>query len=183
MIISKYYKKKVLSRQGNSNIRPTTAKVRESVFNIIRSFTMKNSLQIHELSFLDLYCGTGSIGIEAISQGFSYVCFVDKQKKWLKCIEEKLSSIHLNKYSCLNLNAISFVNRYNRIFDVIFYDPPYQQLDHTHVDKIIHYFMKINSLLILEVNKRINYVIPDTCNLITHKKYGHCQLITISKIH
>ena len=79
IIAGKYKNKKIVSniKGASSTIKPTTSKIRESVFNIINNYFAQYDLITEESSFLDLCCGTGAIGIEAISRGFKQVYFLD----------------------------------------------------------------------------------------------------------
>ena len=79
IISGKYKNKEIFSsiKGVYSNIKPTTSKVKEAAFNIISSISQKYSLVIQDLKFLDLCCGIGSIGIEAISRDFDTIYFID----------------------------------------------------------------------------------------------------------
>lgn len=108
--------KKLLEFKGR-DIRPTSDRAKESLFNILGD-------RVLDCDFLDLCSGTGSIGIEAYSRGANSVTFVDNDKESIKLTQKNANSIGLDKDFCLS-DAISFVKRTNDSFDIIFFDPPY----------------------------------------------------------
>ena len=82
IIAGKYKNKKIISTVKGivPSIKPTTAKVKEAIFNIINNYFANNCFNIDESLFLDLCCGSGAVGIEAISRGFKQVYFIDKKQ-------------------------------------------------------------------------------------------------------
>lgn len=108
--------------EGN-HTRPTTDRIKETLFNILQ-FGIPGSY------FLDLFAGSGQIGLEALSRGADYAVFVDCNKKACACIEENIHFTHFEKKSrLLSMEALpalrSMEGRY--AFDYIFMDPPYGQ--------------------------------------------------------
>ncbi len=119
----------VASKKGiKKRLRPTTGKVREALFDILRG-------SIKDVRFLDLYAGTGAIGMEALRQGASEVVFVEANKNYTKDIHRSLQRSGLSeRASIFNKKALSFIEwaEANRsTFDIIFLDPPY------HTDEVI----------------------------------------------
>jgi len=102
--------------------RPTTDRIKESLFNIIAP-------DIYDCEFLDLFSGSGSIGIEALSRGAKKAVFVDSARKALDTIEHNLNHTKLaDKAEIIRtevLAAIKMLGSKNAKFDIIFMDPPY----------------------------------------------------------
>ncbi|MEA5085186.1 MAG: 16S rRNA (guanine(966)-N(2))-methyltransferase RsmD [Lachnospiraceae bacterium] len=102
--------------------RPTTDRIKETLFNIIAP-------DIYECEFLDLFSGSGSIGIEALSRGAKKVVFVDNGGKALEAIEYNLNHTKLSDSADIIrtevLPAIRMLGSKNAKFDIIFMDPPY----------------------------------------------------------
>jgi len=110
--------RKILVPHGLA-LRPTAAKVRSALFDIL-------SHQIIGASFLDLYAGTGAIGIEAISRGAHRTYFVEQDKKHLKNLENNLERCCLrDKSEIISGTASVFLNQIKHVFDLVFVDPPY----------------------------------------------------------
>ncbi len=110
--------------KGNT-VRPTTDRVKESVFSILRE-------QVVDANFLDLCAGTGSIGIEALSRGAKHVTFVEREPRCIHIIERNLAGCDVTRrhrqvrlLRCPIAKGISHLQRRTQ-FDVIYFDPPYR---------------------------------------------------------
>jgi len=105
-----------LKTPENYDIRPTTDNVKESVFNIIQ-------FDIEGRRVLDLFAGTGQLGIECLSRGAREAVFVDKSRDAVKIIRDNLKTCGLNG-TVLQEDALTFLRSCGK-FDIIFIDPPY----------------------------------------------------------
>lgn len=115
--------RKAFSRKDEGDeLRPTSAKVREALFDILRN-------DLKGASFLDLYAGTGGVGIEALSRAAAKVTFVESNKLRVMLIERLTSEFGFKDRSkVVNMNARDFVMKEagrGRRYDIIFLDPPY----------------------------------------------------------
>jgi 16S rRNA (guanine966-N2)-methyltransferase len=114
-----YRGKKLLSPQDDQT-RPTSDRVRENIFNILShrfSFTNKR--------VLDLFSGTGALGIESLSRGASHATFVENHKPMVKILKENLAAFS-TQTSLIQEDVLSTLNQKSATpFDVIFMDPPY----------------------------------------------------------
>lgn len=164
-VISGKYKGKNIKGFENVGTRPTKDRVKESIFGSIQS-KIKGSV------FLDLFAGTGSIGIEALSNGASKAYFVDNGKDILKVLKENTKDIEssvivsddfLSALKNFSLNHISF--------DIIFIDPPYHL---NYLNKALNLIKEYkllnnNGIVICEYEEEI----PDEIYpLLKEKKYG-----------
>jgi 16S rRNA (guanine(966)-N(2))-methyltransferase RsmD len=102
-----------------TSTRPITDRVKESLFNIL-------SMDIDNCNFLDLFAGTGSVGIEALSRGANYVRFLDLNRRAIQVIQDNLDSIGLGEGSeIFQMDAISMLSRApDQQFDYVFIAPP-----------------------------------------------------------
>jgi 16S rRNA (guanine(966)-N(2))-methyltransferase RsmD len=122
-IIGGRFKGRQISMPRNAGIRPTPDKVREALFNIIA----------HSLSgrtFLDLFAGSGAIGIEALSRGAGHVVFVDNNRRCVDVIRKNINGVPLGKAKAeiIKRDALGAINKLgdSKIrFDIAFLDPPY----------------------------------------------------------
>lgn len=119
--------------------RPTTDRIKETLFNMIAEY-------LADSNFLDLFSGSGAIGIEALSRGAARAVFVEQNKKAMNCIRENLKATkladHAELYETEVINALSRMeHRYK--FDYIFMDPPYNQL----LEKKVLEYLSISDLL------------------------------------
>ena len=101
--------------------RPTTDRIKETLFNMIQN-------DIYGCTFLDLFSGSGAIGIEALSRGAKEAVFVEKNPKAADCIRDNLKAARLaDKATLLNCDisdALKRIENRKRAFDFIFMDPP-----------------------------------------------------------
>ncbi len=96
------------------NLRPTSSKVRQALFNIL--------FDISDLNFLDLFAGTGEIGLTALKKGAKHVTFVEIDRR--RCSDIKKKAPKGSKVVCSD--ALKFLRNYKgKPFDIIFADPPY----------------------------------------------------------
>lgn len=117
IIAGKYKGRRLLDFKGN-DIRPTTDRIKETIFNIIQ-FKIPGSVVI------DLFAGTGALGIESISRGAQEVDLIDNSANSIEIIKNNLNKIEGNIKLHKN-DAISFLNRRSEKADVFFVDPPYK---------------------------------------------------------
>lgn len=112
--------RKLVAPQG-FDIRPTTDKVKEAMFSIIQ-FDLQNK------TVLDLFAGTGQLGLEALSRGAKKVCFVDSSKKALEIVKKNISLTGFSDSSSVfQSDSFSFLNSAKEKFDIVILDPPYEK--------------------------------------------------------
>lgn len=103
-------------------VRPTQDRTKETLFNIL-------SMYLADCRFLDLFSGSGAIGIEALSRGAKDVVMVEQNAEALSCIRENLKTTKLSEEARLLgmdvLQAVALLETEGRAFDIIFMDPPY----------------------------------------------------------
>jgi len=123
---------------GSTNIRPTSDYLRESIFNILGD-TVKDA------TVLDLFAGTGSLGIEALSRGASRALFIDNQPQAIRIISRNIQTCRLEGQSkILRWNVFRGLRLLKSIwppFDIVFIDPPY---DKNYVEKTLYLLHQAN---------------------------------------
>lgn len=111
--------RRLITLEG-TDVRPTTDKVKEALFSIIQ-------FELEGRKVLDLFAGSGQLGIEALSRGASSAVFVDLSKKSIEVIKENLENTGLGKTAIvLNTDSIAFVSSRADKYDIAFLDPPYK---------------------------------------------------------
>ncbi len=101
------------------NVRPTTDKVKEAVFSTIQ-------FEIEGRRILDLFAGSGQLGIEALSRGAESAVFVDADKNAVRIVKENLAKTKLDyKATVAQTDSLAFLSMTDRIFDIAFLDPPF----------------------------------------------------------
>ncbi len=111
---------KLMEFEGMS-IRPTTDRVRESIFNLIQEY-------IFESKVLDLFGGSGALSFESLSRGAKSAVIVDMDQKSIKVIRENAEKLRfLDKATILNKSAEDYLNSTKEKFHIVFLDPPYNK--------------------------------------------------------
>ncbi|RMD47436.1 MAG: methyltransferase domain-containing protein [Aquificota bacterium] len=122
-------------------LRPTSNKVRQALFNIL--------FDVNDKSFLDLFAGTGEIGITALKKGAKPVYFVEIEKKRTTDIKKKALKFSKD-FKVITKDVLSFLKKTDKKFDIIFADPPY---NYKKYEKLIEESLKHlnnNGIFILE---------------------------------
>lgn len=177
-VIAGTAKGRLLTAPKGMDTRPITSKIKEALFNIWQT-------QIVDASFLDLFAGSGSMGIEALSRGAKDVVFVEKDRRAVNVIKRNLSICNFNgEYEVFQddvFRRIMWLKERQRVFDIIYLDPPFT------VDKI--FFPVLNTLSdagilaekgILAIRTKKEKEMPEligALELFKTKTYG------ISKVH
>lgn len=143
---------KLKSPKGDTT-RPTESRIKESIFNVLGN-NFNNS------NVLDLYAGSGSIGLEFLSRGASFCAFVESDANTLKILKENIAKTRFENYKLYpykSLNALKDISKDPISFDYIYIDPPYkskylydQSLEYIYKSSSI---LKDSGLLIIEADK------------------------------
>lgn len=170
--IKKAFSKKV----EDYELRPTSSKVREALFDIIRD-------KVSEASFLDLYAGTGAVGIEALSRGARNAVFVESDVLRAKLINNLLMEFKFkDKAKVVKMSACDFVlgeGRRGQKYDIIFIDPPYYSEELMKILPIIGRVDIIEAAGIVIVEHFSKVTLPDIIGdimAVKHYKYGDTTL-------
>lgn len=122
-VIAGKARRMTLVTPSGREVRPTTDRIKETLFNILQN-------DLEGCLFLDLFSGSGGIGIEALSRGAKKAVFVDKNKDSVRCIGQNLSHTRLEEDAEVLpmdvLQAIRNLSKRNKYFDIVFMDPPYE---------------------------------------------------------
>lgn len=123
-VIAGKYRGRILKSPANIKTRPTSDRLRETLFNVL------NPVITDETRFLDLCAGTGAVGIEAVSRGAKFAAFVDKSRRACALIEENLDLLEIpekqTEVFCNSAEKFIAAEQINA-WDIIYFDPPYQE--------------------------------------------------------
>lgn len=149
-VISGRYRARKLKSPDSA--RPTLQRIKISTFSLIQDFIKPN------IEVLDLFAGSGALGIECISRGAKFVQFVEKDKPAIACIKQNLAGIDYDLYNVMNVDylvALKALRENSAQFDVIFIDPPYDSGYYAPAVEIIERYnlLKDDGIIVLEMNK------------------------------
>ena len=175
-IVAGKNKGKILKSPKDLSVRPTSEKVREALFDILGT-------SVEETRFLDLFAGTGAVGIEALSRGAKNVIFIEKEQKCIKIIKENLEKTENSQnavvYKIDFLSGLKLLARKNALLDYIFLDPPYNRglvnISLLEISKLP--ILRHNGLVIAQHYKK-EKVMENLNNLSLNnqRRYGECYL-------
>jgi 16S rRNA (guanine966-N2)-methyltransferase len=179
-IISGQLKGRRLQSISGMQVRPTADHVREALFNILAN-------NLLEASVLDLFSGTGALGIEALSRGAKKAVFIDKGSRPLSVLHKNLLTFGLLDQSQIirwdiarNLNCLK---AFHSQFDLVFMDPPYQK--HL-VSPTLSHLLQVHCLtpsatIIAEHERGVNIRSPNSSIVLTgQRQYGQTELTFFS---
>ena len=169
----------VLKTIDGLDTRPTTDRIKETLFNMLTGY-------ICDAKFLDLFAGSGGIGIEALSRGAESCTFVELNPKACTCIRDNLNHTKLmDKGTVLKYDAVSYVQGLKTIdYDVIFMDPPYgKELEKNVLSVLADKEFTEDTLIVIEatLDEDFSYVEALGFDIIKEKKYKTNKHIFLEK--
>ncbi len=177
-IISGKYKGRNLQGHDLNGTRPTMERVKESLFAMIQSY-------IDDAVVLDLFSGSGNLGIEALSEGAAFAYLVDYNKKATDTIKNNLKTIGITNAEVINLDfkkALNYLK--DKKMDLIFLDPPYKTDFIEQSINLIDEYNMINEdgLIICENDSLDKIIYPNNYQVVKDRKYGDKWVVILKKI-
>jgi len=169
-IIAGQYKGKKLVAGNDLTIRPITTKIKESVFNTLGDF-------VSDKSVLDLFSGSGSFGLEALSRGAAFITFVEQARSATRILRNNLQACQIahDKFVIFTSDAKQFINTHSRSYELILMDPPFNfLLLQDIIDNIcINQILSKTGILVLH-HEISNPIVTDSMiyDLFKQKKFG-----------
>lgn len=177
-VVGGIYRSRVLVAPIGLDTRPTLDNVKEALFNVI-NYNINNSV------FVDLFSGSGGIGIEAISRGAKKVYFNDINIKAYNAIKNNLNNLKIDKnlYSLTKYDYVDLLNSIEEKIDYIFLDPPYNFKDYKGIIDILETrnLLKDSSMIIIEQTKDFKFEAKEYY-YIKEKIYGSVKLLFITRL-
>jgi len=166
----------IIPTAKNAKYRPSTGKFKEAIFSILTS-----SYGLKDKVVLDLFAGTGSLGLEAISRGASHATFVDIDSIHLNTTKSFAEKYHImDQTQFIRADATNLIST-NLKYDIIFIDPPYAK---NIVEKALTSLYKAqwlssDAVIVIEVGAREEVDLPDWCLLVEERVYGGSKMIIV----
>lgn len=150
----KYRHRQIIYPNDMEHTRPTKDRIREAIFSAIGD--------ISNTYALDLYAGSGAMGLEALSRGSSKCAFVDVSNVAIKTIKDNLANLKIDnsEYWLIkdkDINALEYFKNNNIKFDLVFLDPPYEEGQYQHIVDLLvnNSLLNENSILVIEANRDV----------------------------
>ena len=181
-VIAGSAKRLLLKTIEGKDTRPTTDRIKETLFNMMQN-------DVYGCTFLDLFSGSGAIGIEALSRGAEMAVMVEHNTRAAQCIRENLKITHLeDKATVMNCDVITALKRLEErqlVFDIIFMDPPYNQLlEKAVLEYLAHSALThADTLIIAEASREtgMDYLSELGFELVREKEYKTNKHLFITK--
>ena len=165
-VIAGKYRHRLLETPSTNTI-PSMGKVKEAIFSAL-SFSLINK------KVLDLFAGSGALGIEALSRGALEATFIDNNFEAIKCINKNIYSLGITNAHVFQSDVISYLNNTTEKFDIILLDPPY--------DKTFLYEETIKLIFKNDILSECGILVIECKNIIDMDKYNiNYQRIKIYK--
>ena len=159
-VIAGQYKSRPLKTLTGLNTRPTSDRLRETLFNVL---TARDPQALEGSVWIDLFAGTGAVGIEALSRGASQVTFVDNSKAATQVIRENVQSLGIAKEVVVvegeAVKALRQLKKNGATVDYVFIDPPYAD-EGAYADTLaalgVSSVLRVNAVVVVEHDKRFD---------------------------
>ena len=181
-IIAGEYRGRKLKVPKGIDIRPSSDQLREGLFNMLSDLTDFGSML-----FLDLYAGTGALGLEALSRGAKKVIFIEASQKNMSVLKRNIESIDPEQ-NCFELNQDNSAHWLSGFADpghpcVVFLDPPFFGNEYELIlNKLtILPSIRAGSLIVVESNQAREIHFPEALLLLKHRRYGSVTLDILRK--
>ena len=176
-VISGKYKGRKIEGFDIEGTRPTMDRVKESLFATIQNY-------IKESVVLDLFSGSGNLGIEALSEGASYAYLVDKNIKCIKTINKNINNMGIENVKVLNMDYKLALKQINKKLDLIFLDPPYKtSLIEDSLKLIDEYdLLSDDGLIVCESDDVDKIIYSNKYASIKEKRYGDKYIVLLKKV-
>ena len=161
--------------KASSALRPTSDRAKETLFSWLQ-FELENK------SCLDLFAGTGSLGLEALSRGAQHVTFVEREKSLYKNIIKNISDLgYENKIQAVCSDSFKWLKKNKQKFDLVFLDPPFDLIDYKMLIRAIFQNNVLNEdgKIFLESSKHTSIELSKTQNILKDKTIGDVRLIIL----
>jgi 16S rRNA (guanine966-N2)-methyltransferase len=151
--------------------RPTSDRVRENVFNIVGPW-------VEDARVLDLYAGSGAMGLEALSRGAASVVFVESDPEALRVIQRNLDKLRLTGARVVRLDSTAALTQESsagRKYDLVLVDPPYDMTNYDVLSRYLPDVLAVDGLLVFETAAKVE---PELSGLTvrTTRKYGSTRV-------
>jgi len=171
IVAGKYRHRQIIYPDDASHIRPTKDRIREALFSALGD--------INGLIVLDLYAGSGAMGIEALSRGAKHCTFVDNNKLAYQVTKNNLINLGITDYELIfdeDVNALHLFKDKNYIFDLVILDPPYKSESYLEVISYLinNKLLNDNARIVTECNRALDFT---SLNLKRQKEYRYGEIM------
>ena len=176
-IISGKFKNRLLPISRDAKFKPSTTRTREAIFSIIGSWSLEQTLEGAYVA--DLCCGSGSLGMEALSRGAAFVSFIDSDLQQIRNLKEFVNKLgQQDNVGFLHTN-VERLPLSNRLYNIVFIDPPYfgDLVSITLKNLVRGNWLANGAVIIVEVSARDDFQLPAGFTQFDKRVYGNNKLV------
>jgi 16S rRNA (guanine966-N2)-methyltransferase len=168
------------------NVRPTSAIKREAIFSILESYALKNSYNLYEdKCFIDLFAGSGSLGLEAISRGSAFSYFFEIDNEVLNTLTVNCKKIcKENQFRIYQQDSTQAIDvNFDYPISGIFIDPPYKLNPFNNLLKKLldNNIIQKNTITIIETNNKTSFELVNGLSILNERVYGKTKILFLKK--
>lgn len=177
-IIGGKYKGKKITAPTSIGTRPTSDRAREMIFNVLLHNPAFGGEGFFDKNVLDVFAGTGALGLEAFSRGAKSVFFIENSSQALSSLKTNLKAFGLS-HSAILQKDVQNLGKTDFPFDLVFLDPPYgkQMLEVSLFQLVTFNWMRSNAWVVLELAKNEHFQLPSFLTLATERAVGSTKVL------
>jgi 16S rRNA (guanine966-N2)-methyltransferase len=173
------YKGRVLHTVKDLSVRPATDRVRQTIFNVLT-----HRMDLEGCRVLDLYAGSGSLGIEALSRGAAHATFIESNRQAVALLEENLRTLGCEDRSMvLSMDALLALDQMQKPFGLIFADPPYASTDTQGIPAMVftRHLLRTPGFLVVEHPTSLQFTSTGLYAIGPVKRFGRTVVTFFSR--
>lgn len=183
-IVAGKYKGRTLQTPTGQQTRPTSQRVREALFNVLQHNAF--DIELEGARILDLFAGSGALGIEALSRGAAYCIFIDEALPARAAMRENIDALGLGGQTRVFRRDATRLSPAGNLgaFDIVFADPPYDgHLGEAALTSILKGgWLKPSGIFVLEERKTAEINLPENVEILDQRSHGEAQVLIIRQL-
>lgn len=173
IIAGKFGSRRLIAPKG-AHTRPTLERTRESLFSMLGPL-------LGDASVLDLFAGSGALGLEALSRGAAYAAFCDCDRDAARAVRANIQALGVEGQSALLVadyrKVLTHLDKEGRCFDLVFVDPPYDMPAEPVLGALVaHSLITSDSVIVLEQDRRNDVELPSTLRVWKSRTYADTRI-------
>ena len=176
-IIAGQFRGRGLVSVHDRSVRPTTDRAKQSIFDML-----SHRMDLQGVEVLDLFAGSGSLGLEALSRGARHVVFVDKARQSTQILEKNIAALGCHtQCTVYPADVFWFLKNTRRVFDLVFVDPPYRLEEIGSLPTAVYRSPAVRngSLVVMEHSKESDIDLPASMFKILKKPFGQTTVLLL----
>ncbi len=179
-IIAGMYRGRTLAAQRDLSIRPTADRVKQTIFDLLST-----RIELDGAHVLDLFAGSGSLGLEALSRGAAHATFIEKTRTSLEALEKNIRTLGCENRATAHLaDVFWFLRNAHQTYDLVFVDPPYALETIGTLPSVIagSGVVRKGSFVVMEHSRESEVPVPEDSFEVLRKSFGQTVLLILKAI-